>query len=216
MRRTRALLLLAFAALAFGDSRDARAQHAPLVVAQAFGVKQTPDPAMRALLESLPRAQRRAVIREMRSQPTAERAAWRERFLAQPPSAQQQQIDAWVAKHGTARTEPRPSSFADGAALRERLASMHSEELLELRDTVAQLQQLSAPERSALSDRLARIAAANADERARFDAKLARWEALSSAERDRLRARWRRFQALPIAEREQILKAHDTGSAAAP
>lgn len=204
--RSRAWLLLLLAALAFGDVREARAQDEPLVVAQAFGARQKPDLAMRALLESLPREQRRAVVREMRGQPAAEREAWRKAFLAQPPEARQKQIEAWTANQQPAQGAPKTSPSADGTALRERLAAMSAEEREQLREQIAQLQELSPEERSALGERVARMTTATAAERARLDANLARWETLSPAERDRIRTRWRRFQALPPAERERILQ----------
>jgi hypothetical protein len=185
--RTRALPLLLFAVLAISIERDARAEE-PLVVAQIVAAEPTPDPQMRELLESLPRDQRRAVVRELRNQPAGERAAWRKNFLAQPPAARQQQIEVWTAQRGAVGEEaPR----ADRQALREQLAAMKPEERKQLRSQIAQLQQMS-PE-----------------ERARLEANLARWKTLSPAERDRMRARWRRFQQLPAAERERILQARN-------
>jgi len=209
MTRSRALPLLLFAALAFaGAAQDAHAQRDPLVVAQAVA-KHPPDPEMRALLESLPRDQRRAVVREMRSQPPGERTAWRKNFLAQSAEARQKQIDEWTAQRNAVREEVMALPKADRQGLRARLRQMKPEERKQLRDQVSRLQQMTPEERQELRERVSRMATSTPAERARIEANLERWNTMSPAERDRLRARWRRFQELPADERERILQARD-------
>jgi hypothetical protein len=208
-RSSRALPLLLFAALAFADVRGARAEGETLVVAQAVAPEPAPEPEMGALLKSLPRDQRRAVVREMRNQPVRDRADWRKSFLAQSPAARQKQIEDWTALRNALHEEVMAMPRAERQALRERLAAMKPEERKQLRAQLSHLQQMSPEERSELRERVSRMATSTPAERARLEKNLERWNTMSPAERDRLRARWRRFQELPAAERERILQARD-------